>query len=173
MATPMFTYAAIREGNSVRIISIKKLHARIKNLHCVFSNSTSGDSRNYSVKASVVNIPEHHGSKYTAAFISCQMDKRQANTAFVGLVPDRNLAQRPSHMIPIQGGGDAQKVIHPNRALTSCSGRKILQALHVCYNRVVNLRFTILHPVMEQSPNSYSTLAVFPTTVESTQSQHL
>ncbi|GFS26198.1 hypothetical protein ElyMa_005205900 [Elysia marginata] len=110
LTTPIFTYAALQEDNVVRIISIKTLHAEIKNLYCVFLDFKSGPFPRFAVKASVDNIPENHNSTFTAAYISCQIDTTESKPDYVGLVPEKNLLQWPSHVIPIQGGGHVHRV---------------------------------------------------------------
>ncbi|GFR96156.1 beta-1,4-galactosyltransferase galt-1 [Elysia marginata] len=110
LTTPIFTYAALQEDNIVRIITIKPLNAEIKNLYCVFLDFKSGPIPRFAVNASVKNIPEDHNSTFTAAYISCQINTTESNPDYVGLVPEKNQAQWPSHMTSIEGGGDSQKV---------------------------------------------------------------
>ena len=108
----MLVYAAIWEEDVVRIIAIKTRGGSITGLRCVFYSSGDQSSPSFTTIAHVMDIPEHHGAKHTAACVKCPIQNGSAPVALVGLVHGTAAASsRPKVVLPIENVKiDASKV---------------------------------------------------------------
>ncbi|GFO18196.1 upf0392 protein f13g3.3-like isoform x2 [Plakobranchus ocellatus] len=116
----LLVYAAIWEGTSVRIISIKKLDEPITNLLCVFWDSLDQTSTGVTVKANVSDLPESQGGKHTAAYITCPVppESKGKPPVLVGLGKSKGASSKPEVTLPIEarnepkpdGSGENAKV---------------------------------------------------------------
>ena len=131
LVAPVFTYAALWEYTGVRVVAMMQRGKAIKDLSCVFLNSMYEISKSFAVHAVVKEIPEHHNKKYTAAYITCDVDEKHRRgeyvPAFVGLVANKNLATGPDDFLPIDRASEGRT---GDRA--SSSRREEAQQFTVC-----------------------------------------
>ncbi|GFO14384.1 upf0392 protein f13g3.3 [Plakobranchus ocellatus] len=134
LETNLYVYEAILEGDLVTIISIKELDVKIKDLSCLLWYSSQQDSIAFVVNASVRDLHEHHGMKYTAAYVQCALKKRYAYLKgwplLVGLTGNKSMAFRPKVMLPIQDGG--MKSFYQDAASRAHAAEKRVVEFTVC-----------------------------------------
>ena len=99
----LLVYSAIWEKDVVRIIAIKERSKSLTGLRCVFYSSADQSSPSFTTVANVMEIPEHHSTKHTAACVKCPIQKGSLPAASVGLVYGNVAASsKPKVVLPIE-----------------------------------------------------------------------
>ncbi|KAK3764529.1 hypothetical protein RRG08_040550 [Elysia crispata] len=97
----ILVYAAIWQGDNVRIVALKTLGEDIKNLSCVFFRSLKVPSPSFTAAALVSDIPEHHDYQHTAASITCPVQRQTSEQLrFVGLTNQTHFP--PTWLLPVE-----------------------------------------------------------------------
>ena len=77
--TSLYVYSALFEDDTLRIVVLKSRSLVVKGIYCLFwypPDDVKSTWRTQTVEASVRDLNEHHGLKYTSAFIMCPLQER-------------------------------------------------------------------------------------------------